>query len=125
MNGAADKKFIKSTFVITKKKDAKTETGVQVIGIDPANDRFALAVLLRTAASRIDLDLGRRSLGDRFVGDIGRRRPNRCDESVEPVGDDAFTWRSVQRSVGGEAQPDVPPVTVKRVAATSAPAPKK
>jgi hypothetical protein len=30
-------------------------------------------------------------------------------------GDDAFTWRSVKRTVGGEDLPDLPEVKVKRV----------
>lgn len=123
---AAEKKFIKSTFTITKKKDAKTESGVQVIGIDPASGQ------IRGWLFASDGGIGESTWtweGDRWViassATLADGTPSAATNLLSRSGDDAFTWRSVQRSVGGEAQPDVAPVTVKRVAATSSAAPKK
>lgn len=40
-------------------------------------------------------------------------------------GNDAFTWRSVNRTQAGQTLPDLPAITVKRAAAGSADAPIK
>lgn len=119
---AANKKFIRSQFTITSKKSDKPESGVQVIGVDPANGQ------IRGWLFSSDGGIGESTWiweGDRWMiessATLANGAPSSAVNFMARSGDDAFTWRSVQRTVAGEAQADVPAVTVKRVADAAAP----
>jgi hypothetical protein len=57
------------------------------------------------------------------VGTLADGSHTRAINFLQRSGDDAFTWRSVERTLDDEPQPDVPPVTVKRAAAAANAAP--
>jgi uncharacterized protein (TIGR02246 family) len=115
---AMNKKFIHVKYTITPKKNGeKTMSGTQIIGVDPASDRIH--------AWLFDADggIGESSWsfdGERWVIDSDGTLPDGSDTSAQNFltrsGDDAFTWRSVKRTVNGESLPDLPTVKVKRVA---------
>jgi uncharacterized protein (TIGR02246 family) len=113
----ANKAFIRAQYTITsKKEDGQPSSGVQVIGIDPAVGH------IRAWLFASDGGIGESNWiweGDRWmIESIGTLADGSSTTAVNFLGrsgDDAFTWRSVQRTLAGEAQPDIGPVTVKRV----------
>jgi uncharacterized protein (TIGR02246 family) len=122
----ASKAFIRADYTITLKKGGEPSTGTQVIGVDPA------VGTIRGWLFASDGGIGDSNWiweGDRWmiesVGTLADGTHTSAVNFLTRSGDDAFTWRSVQRLTAGEAEPDIAPVTVKRVATTSqAPAAK-
>jgi uncharacterized protein (TIGR02246 family) len=115
---AENKKFIRCEFKITQKKDNKTlSAGTQVIGVDPADDT------MRAWLFDSEGGIGESTWtwdGERWVIDS---RATLADGSATSAtnfltrkGDDAFTWRSVKRTLDEEHLPDIGPVTVMRIA---------
>jgi uncharacterized protein (TIGR02246 family) len=111
------KKFILCKFTITPKKDkAAASSGTQLIGVDPAYE------FIRSWTFTSDGGIGEASWtydGDRWVIDS---RATLADGSMTTAinhltraGDDAFTWRSVERTLDGERQPDIAAVKVRRI----------
>ena len=114
-----NKAFIRSRFSVTNKADNSIVTaGTQVIGFDPAHGTirawtfgneggFGEAVWSRD--------------GNRWViestGTLPGGENTTALNFMTPVGEDSFTWRSVERTEAGAPQPDIGPVTVKRAAA--------
>jgi uncharacterized protein (TIGR02246 family) len=112
------KAFIRADYTITPKKDGEQpSSGVQVIGVDPA------VGYIRAWLFDADGGIGESTWvwdGDRWliesVGTLSDGSHTRAVNFVKRSGDDAFTWQSVERTLEDEPQPDIPPVTVKRVA---------
>ena len=106
---------------VDKEEPAKTgplsTSGVQVIGIDPA------VGLIRTWLFDAEGGIGESNWvwdGDKWViesvGTLPDGTETKSMNFLQGSGD-SFTWKSVKRTVGGEALPDIAPVKVKRVAA--------
>jgi uncharacterized protein (TIGR02246 family) len=124
----ASKAFIRVQYSITSKAPAdKGSSGVQVIGVDPADGR------IRAWLFDSDGGIGESTWlweGDRWVIESQGTLPDGSRTTavnfLKRAGDDAFTWRSVERTVAGESEPDIGAVTVKRVKpATTAPKPSR
>lgn len=124
---APNKTFIRADFTISPKKGEKPTSGTQVIGIDPAVGQ------IRAWLFAADGGIGESTWvwdGDQWmiesVGTLSDGTPTSAVNFLARSGDDAFTWRSVGRTLAGEADADTAPVTVKRVvvggAAPTAPA---
>lgn len=115
----ANKSFIRMNYSIKSKKDGEGEhSGVQVIGVDPA------VGLIRAWQFGSDGAIGESNWtwdGDRWVIESiatlanGSRTTAVNFLSRKDKDNDAFTWRSVQRHLDDEPQPDIGPVTVKRL----------
>jgi uncharacterized protein (TIGR02246 family) len=114
---AENKKFIRARFTITPKKDGeRPSSGTQVIGSDPA-----LGVI-RAWVFDSDGGIGESSWtwdGNRWAidsaGTLADGSETTAQNFMTRAGDDAFTWRSVKRTVNGESLPDLGTVRVKRV----------
>ncbi len=114
----ASKAFIRADYTITPKKEGEQpSTGTQVIGVDPA------VGTIRAWLFASDGGIGESNWiweGDRWmiesVGTLADGTHTSAVNFLARSGDDAFTWRSVQRIHAGEPQPDIAAVTVKRVA---------
>jgi uncharacterized protein (TIGR02246 family) len=112
----ANKKFIYCHFIINNKKDnAPVNTGSQVIGVDPASDR------IRSWTFDSDGGIGEsnwRWEGERWVIDSAGTLANGSQTTavnfLARAGNDGLSWRSVERTLDGEKQPDIGPVKVKR-----------
>ncbi|HYT94140.1 MAG TPA: SgcJ/EcaC family oxidoreductase [Gemmataceae bacterium] len=111
-----DKLTIRGRYEV--KKDGKVvSSGTQIIGKDPArglrswqfdsNGSFGESVWGRDA--------------DRWVIDCAGSLPDGTEGSAVniliPLGKDAFTWQSTERTVAGTMLPNMPPVRVTRVKA--------
>ena len=112
-----DKHFILARYAITEKKENKNvSSGTQVIGFD-----VALGVV---RAWTFDSDGG---FGESFwsrkaerwtiesTGQLADGSNTTALNFLTRTGDDAFTWRSVKRTLQGNELPDLPLVKVKRV----------
>ncbi len=107
--------FLKSHFTIESKADKKTvASGTEVIGYDPTSD---------TVRSWIFGDEGGFSEGvwtwdgNQWISETAGFLPSGQQVTASNFmtpGKDSFTWRSVERTLDGAAQPDIPQVTVKR-----------
>lgn len=113
-NWSKNKRFITSAFSISVENRIELE-GTQIIGWDPAQQRIRSWVF--------DSDGG-------FGEAVWRRAGNQWTvESTSTLSDgsqgsatniytrldeNSFTWKSVDRQVNGEAQPDIDEVTVRR-----------
>lgn len=119
----ANKAFIRADYTITSKKDGdKPSSGTQVIGVDPAVGR------IRAWLFSSDGGIGESTWvweGNRWlIESVGTLVDGTSTSAVNFMardGNDAFTWRSVNRRHAGEAEPDMPAITVKRVTGSNAP----
>ena len=113
-----NKKFIRCKYTVTNKKDkAAPGTGTQVIGIDPARG------LIRAWTFDSEGGIGEASwtfAGNRWVidssGTLADGSETTATNFLQRKGDNAFTWRSVRRTLENEKLPDIGPVQVTRVA---------
>ena len=113
-----NKKFIRCKYTLTNKKDkAAPGTGTQVIGIDPARG------LIRAWTFDSEGGIGEANLtfdGNRWVidssGTLADGSETTATNFLQRKGSNAFTWRSVQRTLDDERLPDIGPVQVTRVA---------
>lgn len=118
---AGENSFIKSQYTLTPKKAGeKPSSGVQVIGVDPAVGH------IRGWLFSSDGGIGESSWGwDEgrwLIESVGTLPDGSHTASVNILtrqGNDAFTWKSVSRTLAGEPLPDVPAVTVKRIKTAS------
>ena len=112
-----NKKFIRCKYTVTNKKDkAAPGTGTQVIGIDPARG------LIRAWTFDAEGGIGEANWtfdGNRWVidssGTLVDGSETTATNLLQRKGDNAFTWRSVQRTLDNEKLPDIGPVQVTRV----------
>jgi uncharacterized protein (TIGR02246 family) len=109
--------FIRSKFVIAPNgEQIPTTAGTQVIGVDRAEGT------IRAWTFDPDGGFGEATWtrdGDRWSidskGTLADGSLTTATNFLAPAGKDAFTWRSVQRKLGGEDLPDLGPVKVYRV----------
>ena len=108
----ANKKFIRCHFSIKNKKDnSETSAGTQVIGVDPASD------LIRSWTFDSEGGIGEANWtkdGERWVIESAGTLPDGSQTTatnfLARAGADGLTWRSVERTLDGEKQPDIGPV---------------
>ncbi len=114
----SDKKtFIKSQFVMTPKKgEDKPSSGLQVIGVDPAQG------VIRAWTFDPDGGFGEAVWvwdGTRWsidsTGTLADGSRSTALNFMTPTGKDSFTWRSVRRTLDGGDIPDINAVKVNRV----------
>ncbi len=110
----ANKSFIRCHFSVAQ--DGKAQAGVQMIGKDPATG--ALRVWTFEDSGGIgDTDITRD--GKKWVysarGTTADGRVLTATNLLTPVDADSFLWHPVQRTLDGEALPDLPPIKVTRV----------
>lgn len=118
---SANKAFIRAQYNITPKKEGEQpSSGVQVIGVDPA------VGYIRAWLFASDGAIGESTWawdGDRWmiesIGTLADGSHTSAVNFLSRSGNEAFTWRSVQRTLAGENQPDIGSVTVKRVVKVS------
>ncbi|HKI37617.1 MAG TPA: SgcJ/EcaC family oxidoreductase [Gemmataceae bacterium] len=109
-----DRAFLRGRYSL--KKDGKVvSSGTQVIGKDPAGG-------LRSWVFDSSGSFGESSWsrdGDRWVIAAGGMLPNGSEVTATnvliPLGKDAFTWQSIERTAGGVSLPETPPIKVTRV----------
>jgi uncharacterized protein (TIGR02246 family) len=114
---AENKKFIRCKYTVTNKKDKATPgSGTQVIGIDPARG------LIRAWTFDSEGGIGEATWtleGNRWVidssGTLVDGSETTATNLLQRKGDNAFTWRSVQRTLENEKLPDLGPIQVTRV----------
>jgi len=114
---AENKKFIRSKYTITNQKDKTLSSGgTQVIGIDPATGG------IRSWTFDAEGGIGEANWswdGDRWIidssGTLQDGTSTTARNLMQRQGDNAFSWRSVQRTHEGEKLPDLAAVQVKRV----------
>jgi uncharacterized protein (TIGR02246 family) len=115
----ANKKFIRGQFTIKdKKENAETSAGTQVIGIDPASG------LVRSWTFDSEGGIGEANWsrdGERWVIQSAGTLPDGSQTTavnfLAKSGDNGLSWRSVERTLDGEKQPDIPAVKAKRLQA--------
>jgi uncharacterized protein (TIGR02246 family) len=112
---AENKKFIRCRYSVAAGQGATGSHGTQVIGVDPATGR------LRSWTFDSDGGIGEAAWdwdGDHWAIDsdatLGDGTRTTATNFLTPAGDNAFTWRSVQRRLDGDSQPDIGPVKVRR-----------
>ncbi|HEY1376924.1 MAG TPA: SgcJ/EcaC family oxidoreductase [Gemmataceae bacterium] len=113
---APNKKFIVASYTITPKGEQPT-AGRQVLGVDPASGN------IRSWTFDADGGIGEATWtwdDGRWAIDSDATLADGSDSTalnfLTKTGPDAFTWKSVKRTIEGDDLPDVGPVTVKRVA---------
>ncbi|MCC7423028.1 MAG: SgcJ/EcaC family oxidoreductase [Planctomycetaceae bacterium] len=115
-----NKSFLKAQYTLKPKKEGDpTISGVQVIGVDPAVGH--IRAWLFDEHGGIGESNWHWVNGEWQIESIGTLPDGTRTTALNIMvrsGDDAFLWKSVQRTVDGESQPDVGPVKVKRVTAT-------
>jgi uncharacterized protein (TIGR02246 family) len=111
-----DKAFLRGRYSV-KEGSKALSSGMQIIGKDPAGG-------LRSWVFDSSGTYGESSWSrdeDRWVIAASGTLPNGSEVTATniliPLGKDAFTWQSVERSAGGVALPDQPPVKVTRAKA--------
>jgi hypothetical protein len=99
-----------------KGEKAKPRAGMQIIGIDPS------AKQVRAWTFDADGGFGESFWtfdGDRWAirsaGTVGDGTETSSLNFLARTGNDAFTWRAVQRTHGDENMPDIGPIKVTRV----------
>jgi uncharacterized protein (TIGR02246 family) len=109
-----DKLTIRCYFTV-KKGGKLVSSGTQIIGKDPAS---GLRSWLFDRSGAFGESMWSRD-GDRWIIEAGGSLPDGSEITAVniliPIGPDAFTWQSTERTAGGHPLPDVPPVRVTRV----------
>jgi uncharacterized protein (TIGR02246 family) len=113
-----NKKFIRCRYTVAAGKGVPGSSGTQVIGIDPASGQ------VRSWTFDSDGGIGEATWdwdNDHWAIDsdatLADGTRTTATNFLTPAGDGAFTWRSVERTLDGEKQPDIGPVKVRRAAA--------
>jgi hypothetical protein len=111
----ADKAFLKGQY--TLKRGEVTSSGTQIIGKNPSG---GLRSWVFDSSGTFGESVWTRD-GDRWVIDAGGTLPDGSEVSATnlliPMGKDAFTWQSVERTAAGSSVPDTLPLKVTRVVA--------
>lgn len=112
----ANKNFLWRTYSV-EEGDKKTKSGRQVVGWDP------IAGQVRSWHFDDDGSFGQEYWtrdGDRWLGEASGLLRNggqsRALNVLIRLDDNSFTWQSVRRTLNGAVLPDVPRVTLQRVA---------
>jgi uncharacterized protein (TIGR02246 family) len=108
-----DKSFLRGRF--SMKHEGRTATGFQVLALDPA------AKALRSWTFETGGGLGEAAWTRTDKGWTAKStavtpggEPVTATTELTPIDANAFTWKSVDRTVGGEKVPDVGPIKVVR-----------
>jgi hypothetical protein len=111
---AKNKKFLTSAFSVSVGEEIELE-GTQVIGWDPA------AGQIRSWIFDSEGGFGEgvwRHVGEEWISDFTMTLNDGSQASgvnvYKPVDDNTFTWKSVERQIDGEEQPDIEEVSVYR-----------
>jgi uncharacterized protein (TIGR02246 family) len=114
---APNKAFILARYTVTPKGNDKPTTGTQVIGVDPASGS------IRSWTFDADGGIGEATWtwdDGRWAidsdGTLGDGSDTSALNFLTKTGADAFSWKSVKRTLEGDTLPDIGPITVKRVA---------
>ena len=109
------KTFIQSRFTVTEKGEV-TASGIEVLGRDPGSG--VLRSWLFDKSGAIGESTWKKD-GDRWLieasGTLAQGLAMSATNILIPLGKDAFSWQSVDRSVGEQAMPDHPPLKVTRI----------
>jgi uncharacterized protein (TIGR02246 family) len=110
----ANKKFIRGRFTIKGK--LMSLSGTQIIAKDPRSGQIRSWIFeaeggFGEATWTFD---GKRWLQD-AAGVQGNGTEITATNIITPLGKDAFSWQSVDRTVNGDEVPNIPPVKVTRV----------
>ena len=107
--------FLKSHFVV-KEKGKETASGTEIIMTDPASGE--LRAWLFDQSGTIGQSVWAKE-GSHWVidanGTLAQGMAMSATNILIPLGKDAFTWQSVDRSVGGQSLPNHSPLKVTRV----------
>ncbi|VTR97139.1 Steroid delta5-4-isomerase OS=Rhodopirellula sp. SWK7 GN=RRSWK_01361 PE=4 SV=1: SnoaL_3 [Gemmata massiliana] len=110
----ANKAFIRCTFSVTR--DGDTHTGTQMIVRDPATGELQQWTFEDSGgigSADITRDGKKWIITARGTAPDGRTLT--ATNIMTPIDADTFMFHSVERTVNGEEQPDLPPVKVTRV----------
>lgn len=109
------KTFIQSRFTVTEKGEV-TASGIEILGRDPGSGELRSWLFDKSGA--IGESIWRKD-GNRWLieanGTLAQGLAMSATNILIPLGKDAFTWQSVDRSVGEQAMPDHPPLKVTRI----------
>jgi hypothetical protein len=106
--------FLRRMFRVTPAEGA-THEGMQLIGWDPAEQTIRSWTYDADGGfgeERWQRDGDRWTIRTRYTLPDGARAS--ATSLMRRIDDDSFTWRSVNRSIGGALQPDIDEVTVVR-----------
>jgi uncharacterized protein (TIGR02246 family) len=113
-NWAKNKNFLTRSFAVVI-RDQVDMAGMQIVGWDPVAKQIRSWVF--------DSDGGFAEgkwthNGDRWLihqaGTLADGRKSSAVNIIKKLDHNSFTWQTVQRSLGGDVLPDVPPVTIIR-----------
>ena len=114
VNWTKNRKFLTRSFRVTL-KNAEPHSGMQLIGWDPAEN--TIRSWTYDAEGGFGEERWRRT-GDRWTIRTKYTLPDgkrgSATNMMHPIDDNTYTWRSVNRIVGGALQPDIDEVTVVR-----------
>ncbi|MGO9462571.1 MAG: hypothetical protein ACLQIB_29180 [Isosphaeraceae bacterium] len=114
VNWTKNRKFLTRSFRVSVKNSAP-HSGMQLIGWDPAEK--TIRSWTYDAEGGFGEERWRRT-GDRWTIRTKYTLPDgklgSATQVMHPIDDKTFTWRSVNRVVGGTLQPDIDEVTVVR-----------
>jgi uncharacterized protein (TIGR02246 family) len=109
-----DKVFLRGRYVL-KRGDKVVSSGTQILGKNPAG---GLRSWLFDSSGTYGESVWTREEG-RWVMEASGTLPDGSEVTAVnimiPLGKDAFTWQSIERTAAGSALPDTPPVKVTRV----------
>lgn len=111
-----DKAFLRGRYVLTREGKAASG-GTQIIGKNPGG---GLRSWVFDSSGSYSESVWSRD-DNRWVIDASGTLPDGNEVTafniLIPLGKDAFTWQSVERTAAGSALPDLPPIRVTRAAA--------
>jgi uncharacterized protein (TIGR02246 family) len=109
-----DKAFLRGRYTVTRQGKVVT-SGTQLIGKNPAG---GLRSWVFDASGTFGESVWSRDEG-RWVIDAAGTLPDGSEVTATniliPLGKDAFTWQSIERTAAGSELPDTPPLKVTRV----------
>jgi uncharacterized protein (TIGR02246 family) len=109
--------FLRGQYTITRKDGTAGGSGIQVIGVDPATKRVRSWTFdTQGGIGEATWDWEDDHWEIRSTATLPDGTGTTAVNHLAQQDDNAFTWRSAERKVGGVSLPDLLPVTVKRVA---------
>jgi hypothetical protein len=116
----ADKKFLERKFSVTR-GDKVVSSGVQMIGWNPQSQQVQSWVFTSDGGHAVGIWTPRKDgWSIETHGMLADGTPTQAVNLFTKIDDQAFSWQSVDRAVGGSALPDTEEVLLKRVEAKPA-----
>jgi uncharacterized protein (TIGR02246 family) len=110
----ANKSFVQRSYTVTR-PDHTTTTGVQIIGFNPAAGHVQSWSFSSDGGHAIGVWTAREAGWEAAVeGVTGDGVSTTAINILKRLDDNAYVWRSVKRTAGGEALPDTGEVVLKR-----------